>query len=125
MRINTLQISMAIVALSLIFLVGCRDKPTLPTTHPVHGKVVWKDGTPLKGGAIQFQSEADPSVSASGVIEDDGSFTLSSFKAGIRAAGAVAGPNRILIIPSKRKVSTPPQSYTVKPGDNQLKLVVE
>ena len=45
---------------------GTHDKPALPTTYPVTGKVVYTAGEPLKGGSIQFRPEAEPGVTTTG-----------------------------------------------------------
>jgi hypothetical protein len=104
---------------------GCREKATLPTLNPVHGVVVLKDGSPVKGGTIQFQPQNDSTVSTTGIIQKDGTFSLTSFKAGIRSMGAVAGDNRVLVMPSSGGFTALSKPCVVKSGDNEVRLVVE
>src|SRR4051794_34542508 len=68
------------VALPLIVLsLGCNRGPTMVQ---VRGKVLNKDGSPLKGGVrvVRFQPERDSTIEglrvASGEIANDGSFEL-------------------------------------------------
>lgn len=125
MRLLPFVCILAGAAVGLTLLAGCGKKPTLPTLHPVHGKVVTKDGKPANGGVVQFQSLTDSTVSASGVIGPDGTFSIASFKGGIRSQGAVEGDCRVMIILADQSFCTLKKPCTVKPGDNEVKLVVE
>src|SRR5688500_5799336 len=61
------------VLLMQTLLAGCGARP-----YPVAGKLVFEDAKPateLAGYTIDFESET-PRVSASGVVADDGSFTV-------------------------------------------------
>jgi hypothetical protein len=64
--------------------------------YPVQGKVVFKDGTPLQGGIVVFESVDNDRVIARGDIEPDGTFSLGTRK---RGDGALAGPHRVLVSP--------------------------
>jgi hypothetical protein len=119
-----------LLILNIAIGTGCRARPTLPELHPVHGRVVDGGGKPLSGATIQFQPEADSTVSTTGTADADGRFELSSFKAGIRAPGAVAGPNRVLVTPAAGSGRRPtpvvlPESCLIKPGENAPTLVVQ
>jgi uncharacterized protein YodC (DUF2158 family) len=75
-------------------LAGC-GKPGLET-FPVSGKVVLKSGgpAPIAGNVIEFQSETDPTIRSYGMVEQDGSFTLTTLHAGKPLTGAVAGVHK-------------------------------
>jgi hypothetical protein len=105
---------------------GCTKPATLPTLNRVHGKVVFEGGRPLSGGSVRFQPLNEPAVTTSGTIGPDGTFVLESYKAGIRSAGATAGPHRVIV--DFGSASTPgyefPTPFEVKPGDNEFTLTV-
>jgi hypothetical protein len=109
-------------------LAGCGKRPApLPTTYPVHGKATYRDGTPLAGGSVQFLPEADRSVTTNGEIGGDGTYRLTTMRDGLRAEGAVAGPNRVIVVTSPNTV-TPiilPAPYNVASRDNEFNLTVE
>jgi hypothetical protein len=116
-------------------LAGCgkRSAP-LPATYPVHGKVAYKDGTPARGGMVQFQPEAEPSVTTTGTIQADGTYRLTTKRDGIQAEGAVAGPNRVLLILASAANDAAgqqdgvflnyPVPSSVEPHDNEINLTV-
>lgn len=88
---------------SLFFLAGCGSGHPAPT-YPVTGKVVFSDdGTPLStGGSILWESVPDEPrelpFNASGAIQADGTFELTTFEEG---DGAVAGEHRVLVRPKR------------------------
>jgi hypothetical protein len=71
----------------------------MPATYPVSGTAKFKDGTPVAGGAVQFISTTDSSLSVSGDVKDDGSFSLFTVKGPTRVAGAPEGEYRVSIQP--------------------------
>ena len=80
---------------------GCgRGGSPGPQTHVVTGKVTYKDGSALTGGAITFTLASDPSLTASGDIGADGAFTLYTIVGSQRFLGAVEGEHRVTIIPA-------------------------
>jgi hypothetical protein len=122
--------------LLLIGVAGCGGR----RLHPVRGKVVYKDQTPLTGGLVVFEA-VDPAarVSADGPIQADGTFRLRTDQAG---DGAVAGRHRVLVVPPvppKLQERNPPTpihprfqhfdtselEFTVVPGPNEFTIVVE
>lgn len=123
-----------------VCLTGCGKHPDfLPTTYPVHGKVTRQDGAPLHGGMIQFQSQAEPSVTTRGAIRDDGTYSLITMRDGLRAEGAVAGPNRVIVTPpddldvsrqsaGQQGSGSPPtiypKPYNVEPCANEFNLIL-
>jgi hypothetical protein len=131
-----------IALLTLACSCGCGTKDR--ATYPVSGKVVFDNGAPLAGGMVMFESEpagSEPRYSSAGVIAADGTFQLSTFKEG---DGAVAGKHRALVrvkragdaekpgahaespIASKfENFDTSGLTFTVEPGNNDLKIVVK
>ncbi len=72
---------------------GCGGpKDIHPETVPVQGKVTYK-GAPVPQGTITFQS--DSGQPATGKIQPDGTYRLSSFAEG---DGAVPGHHRVMIV---------------------------
>jgi hypothetical protein len=73
------------LALGFVIAQGCNRGPAVAE---VRGKVLYKDGTPIKGGVrtIRFEpaqdSTAEISRVAGGTIENDGSFELQRRKPG-------------------------------------------
>ncbi|TWT29445.1 hypothetical protein Enr8_49610 [Blastopirellula retiformator] len=66
-------------------------------TYPVHGTIVFSDGTPAKelaGGAVELDSLEQP-ISARGSIDAEGKFVISTYEA---EDGAVPGKHRVLIV---------------------------
>lgn len=77
-----------VIAVGCAFATGCRTDPKLV---PVSG-VVTLDGKPLPCGGVMFQPDTGPAAMAA--IGPDGRFTM-RYQA--RAAGAVAGRNRVVV----------------------------
>ena len=133
----------SLVLVLAVCLPGCGKRTApLPTTYPVHGKVTYKDGKPVSGGTVQFQPQAEPSVTTAATIQSDGTYRLATMRDGLRADGAVAGPNRVTVIladnenndrergkaPMIQPMAFPttyPTPYTVEPCNNKFDLTVE
>src|SRR5688500_10087126 len=62
--------------MTLVVVPGCTPKEELPETYTVTGKVVLKNGKPLKGGFITVTSVSNDEQRAYGNIGEDGTFTL-------------------------------------------------
>jgi hypothetical protein len=72
-------------------LAGCGG----PKLYPVTGKVVYADGSPMKGGAVMFESTGPKRFMAQGVIDvADGTFFLTTKEEG---DGAEEGVYRVAI----------------------------
>jgi hypothetical protein len=86
------------LALVLIALFGCGGGPKV---HPVKGRLVFDKGDVklLAGSILNCQNEQNPSVSARGDINEDGSFTLETYARGRIVPGAIEGTYRARIIP--------------------------
>jgi len=121
-------------------LVGCIDDDHL-LTYKVTGKVVFPDGSPLKGGWIILESPKE-GLAARGVIDADGTFQVGTYS---QSDGAVAGKQLVAITPATpdgydpdRGVAPPTihqrlmhmdtsgLEIEVKPGgENHIKITVE
>ncbi|MSR31666.1 MAG: hypothetical protein EXR99_09190 [Gemmataceae bacterium] len=130
-----------VLFIGVVFLSGCGGGG--PALYPVKGKVVLKNGAPVKGGQIELESEGKVAqrFNASGVIKDDGSFELETQG----KKGAVQGKHRVVMIPppgnSDLPINQQPKrlfhkkylsyatgnlSTEVKPGnDNQITLTLD
>lgn len=75
---------------------GCQDDGRSPT-YRVQGKVVFADGTPLRGGSVICLSDSETeSLSARGNISEAGTFTLGTYEVD---DGAIAGRHLVAIDP--------------------------
>jgi len=124
-------------------LIGCGG----PTVCPVHGRIVYPDGTPAKelaGYTVTFESvdqaatAEKPGVSGWGEVKPDGTFQISTYRPG---DGAVPGRHRVAISPppllADEQPAPPaiPLKYVsfqtsglevqIKPGPNEVTLTVE
>jgi hypothetical protein len=89
----------------LALVPGCESREEMPKTYTVNGKVVLKNGKPLRGGFITFTSVASDEQRAYGNIAEDGTFTLDTVALTSRArseklAGAVEGDFKVTIRPA-------------------------
>ena len=125
------SVTAAVLALALVCQGGCGgpdEEP--PKTYEVTGTVLGADGKPLSGGLVEFRSGGDKPVSATGRIQPDGSFSLSTIAGEQKLPGAVAGTHKVTVIPPPpetgdiQAVPQPvvlPGTYEVKPGgDNKF-----
>ena len=92
------------LGMSLV-VAGCATKEELPKTYAVKGKVVLKNGKPLRGGFITFTSVTSDEQRAYGDIKEDGTFTLDTAALTSKArterlAGAVEGEFKVTIRPT-------------------------
>jgi hypothetical protein len=84
--------------LLIIALSGCsRDAPV---THPVKGAIVLTSGDVklLAGSHVEAALTGNSTLRASGVIQDDGSFTLETLHAGESYRGARSGKYQVRIL---------------------------
>lgn len=96
-----------VLACVAIILAGCGSKRV--ATTPVSGTATYK-GKPLKFGSVLFQPEVGPP--ATGTIQPDGTFTLSTYTTG---DGAVVGKNRVQVSCSdKQDPNAPKQTGNVE-----------
>ena len=131
---------MSIVCAGFLAIVtaGCGN-----VTAPVRGKVVFADNqaavTGLGGFVITMES-AEQKLSATGIIQSDGTFLVSTFEEG---DGAMPGTYRVVITPPIASLTsegprpkpiidprygqlkTSPLEVTVEPGKNEFLVEVE
>jgi hypothetical protein len=95
-RIRALAV---VVAAGLWGAAGCG--PGGPKTYPVRGKVELAGGNvaDLAGASVEAALDSDPTVRASGVIAEDGSFQLETLNAGVILRGAQEGTYKARILP--------------------------
>jgi hypothetical protein len=127
--------------LVLVGLAGCGGGPKL---YPVRGKVVYPDGSPMKGGAVMFEPvDNTMNVMSKGMInKENGTFVLGTYKEG---DGAMEGRYRVLvrggqnhprsavedpeligqIHPRFLSFETSGLEFTVEPKKNEFVLTVE
>jgi hypothetical protein len=119
-----------------LFAVGCGGNRTI---YPVSGKIVDLDGEPIPGLAghtVEFDA-LDAASSATGPVQEDGSFRMTTTRAG---DGAWLGKHRVLIsrpgadtdapparvIPAKyEEFDTSDLTVEVKPESNHVILRVQ
>jgi hypothetical protein len=125
-----------LLVLALAGLAGCRNADSLPVlkVYEVKGKILLADGQPLGNGWVYFVPKGELSLTPSGVIGSDGTFSLVTGGSG---EGAPAGDYKVrietLVSQSAQKSKKPlfPNKYTdedssglevtVRPEPNQLK----
>ena len=114
----------ALVLLTLAVGPGCRPAgPPPPKTYAVKGRVMYKDGQPATGAAVEFRPSDPSSPASSGEVGEDGTFTLSCFFNNRKLPGAVAGTFEVTVMPPQGSdqsahAVTLPKPYTVNPDDN-------
>src|SRR5262245_34969646 len=94
----------ALLALVVVLLAaGCSGSE--PKTYPVKGKVVFKDNPGfvgrLLGGSVEFQSTSDPNLKVTGLIDDEGSFSMITVLEDKALNGAPAGQYKARVQPPK------------------------
>jgi hypothetical protein len=100
MRISLIR-SVVLVVLVLAPQFGCGSAPgALPSLIPVKGKVTYKN-QPLAQGIIRFEPD-DFGRPATGKLQSDGTFVLSTFEEG---DGVVAGHHRVSISGVDKKLA--------------------
>ena len=89
---------LAVAVAAAVFLFSCLGCGG-GTTFPAGGRVTFPNGSPLAGGAVEFRSlEHEPPVGARGVIREDGTFQLTTYRPG---DGAVEGEHQALVVPKR------------------------
>jgi hypothetical protein len=123
--------SLIVLLLAAILVGGCKSSK-LPKTFPASGTVAWKSGQPLKGGSIQFRSEANPDLRVVGKIQDDGSFTLETILERQKVTGAPDGEYEVSVIPPLEgehkgvpPISVPGRFKVVPGGENSFTIQIE
>lgn len=103
------------VVVLMVSLSGC-GAPI--TTYPVSGRVTL-DGQPLPGGSILFEPVSNSAgYSSRGLIQEDGSFQLTTF---IQHDGAPAGQYRVAVIPRAEELIDDPNYQPKNPFPEHLR----
>jgi hypothetical protein len=107
----------------LVSLTGCGPGVT---TYPVKGKVIFKGGKPVTDGRVEFRPVSDATLVASGDIDGDGSFSLTTYKDGRTVAGAVEGQHNVIVqLERPAAVVVVSAKYLVQRGDNEFLIEVQ
>lgn len=86
------MLSRFVPALAVLFALGCANG-----RHPVKGRVVYEDGSPVPAGTVIAEATLDGKpVSVQANIESDGRFSLGGDRPG---DGAPPGSYRVAVMP--------------------------
>jgi hypothetical protein len=119
-----------LLPLFLAAVAGCRSAET-PTVYKAGGVVKFTNGSPFRGGIITLTSQADPTLTMSGEIAEDGAFQLATVQNNRRLEGALAGTYSVMV--SGRfnaqaggvAIYQLPQPCIIEPRDNELVIEVD
>lgn len=117
-------------SLLLGLCLGCQSEPpSTLKTYTSKGMVKFKDNVPLKGGLIQFMSEANESLNISALIQPDGSFELKTLDGNHNLAGSVQGKCQVMVTLPIVSADPPTifrlnETVEVKPEDNQFEIIL-
>jgi hypothetical protein len=124
-RFTALGVGVVAAALTW-FAAGCGGG----SAYPVEGRVVFKDGTPLRGGMVMFELMGDEvaRVSSRGEIQPDGTFRMWTYS---RYDGAPPGRHRAWVTeplpdggPEKLAIHVIDPRFT-RPETSPLEFTVE
>lgn len=104
---------------------SCGDQASPLVTYPVRGQVFYAGGQPVKAGTIEFRSLAEPTLSAQGEIQPDGTFTLTTLYREKKLPGAMEGTHAVTVILSQPQgrsfeLVPLPEPLTVQPNEQNL-----
>ena len=118
-----------ILVVGMLFLAGCSgSRSDLPATYPVTGQVVDARGAPLRGGTVQLETSWFSDLTAVGVIREDGTFIVKTYRDEVEVSGAPEGEYQITISPPQEADNASPQPvtllrpYRVQPRENTFRL---
>ncbi len=83
---------MSAFVILVLFAIGCGSDEV--PIYPVSGRVLFEDGDPVRLGTVELES-LNYGTTASGKIQEDGSFVLGTYTAN---DGAAAGEHRAIIV---------------------------
>jgi len=96
---------LGLIAVGAIGILASGCGKGLPATAPVKGKITW-NGKPVECGSITFYPEKGRP--ATGIIQPDGSYRLSTFKDG---DGALLGKHKVTILATRISNQAVPKSF--------------
>ncbi len=117
MRTDAGLVVLAALILSNCWGCGSDSSHYVGATVPVKGKVTYK-GKPLTEGQIVFQPD-DSGREAYGSIQPDGTFELSTFKAG---DGAIPGKHRVAVSGTSKKDAVSVQYKSTSSSKAQVEV---
>lgn len=128
-----LRLVFSFTLLALPVLTGCFGNSDQLPTAEVSGKVTYK-GKPLPMGSVTFIPDT-PGKAASGEIQEDGTYVLTTYSKG---DGAIIGNHKIMIISERDTSNLPaesaeanedlsliPEKYSMSPKTSGLTAVVK
>jgi len=98
-----------ILLIWVVLAAGC-SSDRIPT-YPVSGRVVFENGNPVRHGKIELESR-DYGTTATGTIDQDGSFVLGTYTAD---DGAVAGEHDAIVV--QMVIADGSFEHTINHGD--------
>lgn len=87
-----MRIPASIVLLVLFSVVGCGSDQV--TMYPVAGRVIFKDGSPVRTGTVELESKQF-GTTATGSIQTDGTFVLGTYTSD---DGAAEGEHNAIVV---------------------------
>lgn len=111
---------------------GCSSQTTIPKTYAVKGRVVYKDGQPVKNAYIEFRQSGGSTLRAGGNVDDNGEFTLNTSQEDRKAPGAPEGTYQVVVTPkysgdqTQQAAPIPmtaPKEYKVEANDNNVLVI--
>ena len=121
---------LSIILAAALCLPGCSE----PKFYPARGKVILYGVGPLKDGEIRIRPKSRPSLVATGKVQKDGTFSMSTPGHG---EGVLEGDCQVAIVvdavDGKKTIAerysdygTADMNYTIRPGtENYLQLEVK
>ena len=111
---------------AVVAFIGCGSaEAPPPETYVATGHVLGRDGQPLTGGIIQFIHQQQAALTTSAMIEEDGTFQLTTIHGNQNLAGAIEGEFQVLVtLPivagQVPQTVTLPEPVAISPSENRL-----
>src|SRR5262245_13538871 len=121
-----------VAAFALALIAGCQNNNgrPIPKTYPVRGKLVDKSGAAItNAGRIEFHTPNELYHTVLGMAEPDGTFSMYTLSNDKKYDGATEGTHQVFVVLVDKRTGeetrTPAEGCAVKPGENNLTIVVE
>ena len=88
-----------VLALAAALLMGCDNGPPPPAVYPTTGVVLGTDGSPARGGMVEFRQTEAPYFVATSPVAPDGTFRLAAIVEERRLDGVPEGSYRVTVLP--------------------------
>jgi hypothetical protein len=126
MRSRRLRIAALAIAVSLPPLAACQKQPAERADRAFVSGAISYQGKPLRAGLVTFSLAEDPSVSASCILQPEGTYSVQDAPIGpthvaVDTKAILGGAaDRYVELPAKYAVGeTSGLTFTVKPGRNE------